>query len=196
MTDIDDAVHRPAACSSRSRSCWGSSSSCSRWRGSSPATRACRPRRAGHASGAARFQPPQRPRPADTRPVRHLSPAARDAATWGPRSSTRSPVTELIVERLPMTIELTFCALIFATSRGHPARASSRHTAATRKTDVGTMVFANFGRLDARLRAGAAAGVPLRDRPEGHAVRAAAIGPSQLRASTVRRCRRSGASRT
>jgi peptide/nickel transport system permease protein len=54
------------------------------------------------------------------------------------------PVTELLTERLPTTIELTILAMIFAVSVGVPLGLISayRHNS---KTDVGTMVFANFG---------------------------------------------------
>jgi peptide/nickel transport system permease protein len=56
----------------------------------------------------------------------------------------REPVTEIIVERLPTTIELSFYALLFAISVGVPLgiiSAYRRNSAA----DVGTMVFANIG---------------------------------------------------
>jgi peptide/nickel transport system permease protein len=54
------------------------------------------------------------------------------------------PVTQLLVERLPTTIELTIMAMIFAVCVGVPLGLVSayRHNS---KTDVGTMVFANFG---------------------------------------------------
>jgi peptide/nickel transport system permease protein len=54
------------------------------------------------------------------------------------------PVTELLIERLPTTIELTILAMIFAVCVGVPLGLISayRHNS---KTDVGTMVFANFG---------------------------------------------------
>ena len=54
------------------------------------------------------------------------------------------PVTELLIERLPTTIELTILAMIFAVTVGVPLGLISavRHNS---KTDVGTMVFANFG---------------------------------------------------
>ena len=54
------------------------------------------------------------------------------------------PVTELLVERLPTTIELTFWAMLLAIVVGIPLGLLS----ATRRNsvaDVGTMVFANFG---------------------------------------------------
>jgi peptide/nickel transport system permease protein len=54
------------------------------------------------------------------------------------------PVTEVLVERLPTTIELTILALTFAVVVGIPLgliSAVRRNSA----TDVGTMVFANIG---------------------------------------------------
>jgi peptide/nickel transport system permease protein len=54
------------------------------------------------------------------------------------------PVTELLVERLPTTIELTFWAMLLAVVVGIPLGLLS----ATRRNspvDVGTMVFANLG---------------------------------------------------
>ena len=88
------------------------------------------------------------------------------------------PVTELLIERLPTTIELTIMAMLFAVSVGIPLGLISgyRHNS---KADVGTMVVANFGRVDPGLRAGPRAGLPLRPRPERHAVRAATLGPAQ-----------------
>ena len=54
------------------------------------------------------------------------------------------PVTELLIERLPTTIELTILAMIFAVSVGVPLGLLSayRHNS---KSDVGTMVVANLG---------------------------------------------------
>ncbi|MFL5672816.1 MAG: ABC transporter permease, partial [Chloroflexota bacterium] len=54
------------------------------------------------------------------------------------------PVTELLIERLPTTIELTILAMIFAVSIGVPLGLLSayRHNS---KSDVGTMVVANLG---------------------------------------------------
>jgi peptide/nickel transport system permease protein len=54
------------------------------------------------------------------------------------------PITTLLVERLPTTLELTFWAIVFATVVGIPLGLLSavRHNS---KTDVGTMVFANLG---------------------------------------------------
>ncbi len=54
------------------------------------------------------------------------------------------PITDLIVQRLPTTIELTFFALVFAIGVGVPLgiiSAYRRNSAA----DVGTMLFANIG---------------------------------------------------
>ena len=54
------------------------------------------------------------------------------------------PVTTLLVERMPVTIELAFAALIFATLVGTPLGIISayRHNSSL---DVGTMIFANIG---------------------------------------------------
>ena len=54
------------------------------------------------------------------------------------------PVTQLLIERLPTTIELTIMAMLFAVSVGIPLGLISgyRHNS---KADVGTMVVANFG---------------------------------------------------
>ena len=54
------------------------------------------------------------------------------------------PVTQLLIERLPTTIELTIMAMTFAVCVGVPLGLVSayRHNS---KTDVGTMVFANLG---------------------------------------------------
>jgi len=54
------------------------------------------------------------------------------------------PVTQLLIERLPTTIELTIMAMIFAVSIGVPLGLISayRHNSSA---DVGTMVFANLG---------------------------------------------------
>jgi len=54
------------------------------------------------------------------------------------------PVTTLLIERLPTTVELTIMAMLFAVSVGIPLGLISgyRHNS---KADVGTMVVANFG---------------------------------------------------
>ncbi|HSL76749.1 MAG TPA: ABC transporter permease [Candidatus Limnocylindrales bacterium] len=54
------------------------------------------------------------------------------------------PVTQLLIERLPTTIELTFWAMVLAIVVGVPLGLLSaiRHNSAV---DVGTMVFANIG---------------------------------------------------
>ena len=54
------------------------------------------------------------------------------------------PVTQLLVERLPTTIELTILAMFFAVVVGVPLGLISayRHNSTT---DVGTMIFANLG---------------------------------------------------
>ncbi len=54
------------------------------------------------------------------------------------------PVTELIMLRLPTTLELSFYALLLATLVGIPLGIVSAYRRNS-KTDVGTMVFANLG---------------------------------------------------
>ena len=41
------------------------------------------------------------------------------------------PVTELLIERLPTTVELTLFAMVFAIARRHPARPHLRRSGAT-----------------------------------------------------------------
>jgi peptide/nickel transport system permease protein len=62
----------------------------------------------------------------------------------GDSVSQRRPVTDLLVERLPVTIELAVLALTLAVLVGVPlgVAAAYRHNS---PTDVGTMVFANVG---------------------------------------------------
>jgi peptide/nickel transport system permease protein len=62
----------------------------------------------------------------------------------GTSIAQRRPVSELLVERLPTTIELAFLALLFAVLVGIPLGviAAYRHNTAA---DVGTMIFANIG---------------------------------------------------
>jgi len=54
------------------------------------------------------------------------------------------PVTELLIERLPTTVELTIMAMIFAVSVGIPLGLISGYRRNS-KADVGTMVVANLG---------------------------------------------------
>jgi ABC-type dipeptide/oligopeptide/nickel transport system permease component len=54
------------------------------------------------------------------------------------------PVSEILVERLPLTVELTFFAMIFATVGGVTLGLLSA-VKRNSPTDVGTMVFANLG---------------------------------------------------
>jgi len=56
----------------------------------------------------------------------------------------RLPVTDLIIQRLPTTIELTFFALVFAISVGVPLGIISAYRRNS-KADVGVMGFANIG---------------------------------------------------
>lgn len=54
------------------------------------------------------------------------------------------PVTELLIERLPTTVELTIFAMILAISVGVPLGLVSAYRRNS-PVDVGTMMFANFG---------------------------------------------------
>jgi len=54
------------------------------------------------------------------------------------------PVTELLIERLPTTIELTIFAMLLAISVGVPLGLISAYRRNS-PVDVGTMMFANFG---------------------------------------------------
>ena len=54
------------------------------------------------------------------------------------------PVTTLLIERLPTTIELTFLAMLFAIVVGIPLGLISAYRRNS-PVDVGTMVFANIG---------------------------------------------------
>jgi peptide/nickel transport system permease protein len=54
------------------------------------------------------------------------------------------PVTTLLIERLPTTIELTVMAMIFAVAVGVPLGLISAYRRNS-KSDTGTMVFANLG---------------------------------------------------
>ena len=56
----------------------------------------------------------------------------------------RRPVTDVLVERLPLTIELAFFALLFATAVGISLGLISA-VRRNSKTDVGTMLVANIG---------------------------------------------------
>ena len=86
------------------------------------------------------------------------------------------PVTDLLVERLPVTVELSLAALVFATvfgillgtDLGRPAQLGRG------RRDHGRC---QHRRLDAGLLAGADAGLSLRAAAEGHAVLVAAFGP-------------------
>lgn len=54
------------------------------------------------------------------------------------------PVTDLLVERLPVTIELALCALLFAVVLGVPMGVISAYRRNS-AVDMGTMIFANAG---------------------------------------------------
>jgi peptide/nickel transport system permease protein len=70
----------------------------------------------------------------------------QDAASGdlGTSIQTRQPVTKIIVERLPTTIELSFYALLFAVLVGIPLGIVSAYRRNS-ILDVGSMVFANVG---------------------------------------------------
>ena len=84
------------------------------------------------------------------------------------------PVMELLVDRLPTTVELGFFALLFAISVGVPAgraeRLPSQIRAGCRHHDR-----RQYRRLHACVLAGPDAGLPLRRAAKGHALCAAAV---------------------
>ena len=90
------------------------------------------------------------------------------------------PVTELLIERLPTTIELTIFAMIFAVVVGVPLGLISAYRRNS-KADVGTMVFANFGVSMPVFVLGLLLAFLFADRPQGHALRAAAVGSPEPR---------------
>ena len=127
-----------------SRSSWVSSPSCSSSPGSSRAT---------HAERRSRRRPTQRRAQRSTQrfgldeplPVQFAI-YLRDLATGnlGESIKTGQPVTEIFVERMPTTVELTIYALIFAVTSAMTLgiiSAYRRNSAG----DVGTMVVANIG---------------------------------------------------
>ena len=105
------------------------------------------------------------------------------------------PVDELLIERLPTTVELTLLAMFFAVVVGIPLgliSAVRRNSAA----DVGTMVFANLGVSMPVFVLGLLLAYLFAIVLQGHAILAAAIGPAEHRASASIRWSRSGGSRT
>ena len=87
------------------------------------------------------------------------------------------PVSEILIERLPVTLELTLFALAFATIVG----VTLGRLSATRRNspiDVGTMLLANLGVSIPVFVLGLLLAYPLRGRPARHAVRAAAVRPA------------------
>src|SRR3954452_10851984 len=62
----------------------------------------------------------------------------------GESIKTQQPVTEILVERMPTTIELTFYALLFAIIVGIPLGIASAYRRNS-PADVGTMAVANLG---------------------------------------------------
>ena len=71
---------------------------------------------------------------------------AGDLATGnlGESIKTGEPVTQILVERMPTTLELTFYALLFAIVVGVPLGIASAYRRNS-KADVGTMAVANLG---------------------------------------------------
>ena len=123
------------------------------------------------------------------------SAAARRAATSGSRSSSAGRSPTLLIERLPDDGRADHLALIFAIVVGIPLGLISAYRRNS-TADVGHDGLRQPRRLDAGLRPRAAARVPVRRHPQGHAVRAAALGPAERRASSVIPLATSGASRT
>jgi peptide/nickel transport system permease protein len=74
--------------------------------------------------------------------VRYMGDLA--AGDLGTSIKFKLPVTDLIIQRLPTTIELTFYALVFAIGVGVPLGIISAYKRNS-SADVGTMLFANIG---------------------------------------------------
>ena len=103
---------------------------------------------------------------------------------------------ELLIERLPTTIELTFFALLFAIVVG-VTLVSSRHTAATPPPTSGRWSFANLGVSIPVFVLGLLLAFVFAVVLQGHAVRPAAIRPRLSPASaSIAARRRSGAWRS
>ncbi len=83
------------------------------------------------------------------------------------------PTMDILVERLPTTIELAIAAMIFATLLGIPLGIISAYWRNS-PIDVGTMLMANVG-FTAGLCAGADAGISLCNCIQGHASMVAAF---------------------
>ena len=166
----DDRLHPSPTALGRSSSCSGSCCSCSCWRGSSLATRARGVRREGHAATVRRLLRAVRAGPADPGPVRdllrllsregsviseagglNLLPAilggGENGLLHGDLDNSirfNRPVLDIVAERLPVTLELTIFAMLFAVSVGIPlgiASALRRNS----PVDVVSMVGANIG---------------------------------------------------
>ena len=90
------------------------------------------------------------------------------------------PVTQLLIERLPTTIELTLLALLFAVVVGIPLGLLSAYRRNS-PIDVGIDDRRQHRRLDAGLRARPPASVRLRAHPQGDALRAPALRPAVVR---------------
>ena len=85
------------------------------------------------------------------------------------------PVTDILIERLPVTVELTIVALVFATVGRRSPSACCRPSGATRPADVGTMVFANLGVSIPVFVLGLLLAFVFAVAAQGHAARAASI---------------------
>ncbi len=90
------------------------------------------------------------------------------------------PVTTLIIERLPMTVELSTAALIFAVITRHPPGDAIR-PAPQQHHRCGDHGGGQYWRFHARFLAGVDAGLPICGGSEGNPFLAAALGPTFTR---------------
>ena len=93
----------------------------------------------------------------------------RRGATSGRRSGPPSRSRDLLIQRLPMTVELTIYALTLRDDRRGHCSGSISAVRRNSAVDVVTMGFANLGVSIPVFVLGLAARLRLRDRPEGHA---------------------------
>ncbi len=110
----------------------------------------------------------------------------------GESIKTGQPVTEILVERMPTTVELTLYALLFADLVGMTLgiiSAYRRNSAA----DVGTMFVANLGVSIPVFVLGLLLAYLFRDRLQGHVPVIAAVGPAGARIPAESRSPRPGA---
>ncbi len=149
--------------------------------GSSPATRAS-PTLGERATDARlrRVRRPLRPRPADPRSVRRST--CRTLAQRRPRarrSKFGRPVTRAPRRAAADDHRADASRAAVRDRRRHPAGHRLR-VPAQLPADVGTMIVANLGVSMPVFVLGLLLAYRLRDRAQGHAVRAAAIGPAEL----------------